>query len=406
LPEQLNRLFREDNSGRQECRSLRDNQMTIKPILILLLALSMTPDDGKFAQFIEHTIAADLTGGYQVVAADINRDGRPDLVALASGMPELVWFENPGWQRHVIASNLSQMINLAVLDSGPRPVIVLASGFSSEARNSTGIISVLEPGADPRAAWKVSEIDRLPTSHRLRVADIDGSGVRVIVNAPLTGTDAGAPDYRGHTPLVYYRPGEWKRRLIGDENEGVMHGIAVVDWDSDGHDEILTASFSGIHLYKLSPDGHWSRTEIAKGDPSPWPRCGASDVAVGYTGARRFLCTIEPWHGNKVAAYVEAHGSWTRQVVDDSFVEGHTIHAADMNGDGRDEIIAGYRGAGGAVYIYYAEDDSGRQWQRKVLDKGGVAAASCVPVDLNGDGRLDLACIGSASANLKWYESR
>jgi hypothetical protein len=95
LPEQLNRLFREDNSGRQECRSLRDNQMTIKPILILLLALSMTPNDGKFAQFIEHTIAADLTGGYQVVAADINRDGRPDLVALASGMPELVWFENP-----------------------------------------------------------------------------------------------------------------------------------------------------------------------------------------------------------------------------------------------------------------------------------------------------------------------
>ena len=380
--------------------------MTISPALLLVFALAMIPAEGKFAQFIEHTIATNLTGGYQVVAADINRDGRPDLVALASGMPELVWFENPGWQRHVIASDFSQMINLAVLNSGPHPVIVLASGFSSEARNSPGIVSVIEPEADPRAAWKVREIDRLPTSHRLRLADIDGSGVSVVVNAPLTAADARGPDYRGHTPLVYYRPGEWKRRLVGDENEGVMHGIAVVDWDGDGHDEILTASFSGIHLYKLLQDGHWSRTEIAKGDPSPWPKCGASDVAVGSIGSRRFLCTIEPWHGNQVAVYLEEQGSWIRQVIDDSFVDGHTIHAVDLNGDGRDEIIAGYRGAGGAVYVYYPEDASGRRWQRRVLDKGGVAAASCVAVDLNGDSRLDVACIGSASANLKWYETR
>jgi hypothetical protein len=26
-------------------------------------------------------------------------------------------------------------------------------------------------------------------------------------------------------------------------------------------------------------------------------------------------------------------------------------------------------------------------------------------VDLNGDGRPDIACIGSATANLKWYEN-
>ena len=380
--------------------------MTINPHFLLVLALAMTQADSRFPQFIEHTIATDLTGGYQVVAADMNRDGKPDLVALASGMPELVWFENPGWKRHVIASNLSQMINLALLDSGPHPVMVLASGFSSEAGNSPGIVSVLEPEGDPRATWKIREIDRLPTAHRLRTADIDGSGVRVVVNAPLTGADTGGPDYRGHTPLVYYRPGDWKRRLIGDENEGVMHGITVIDWDGDGRDEILTASFSGIHLYKLLRDGKWSRTEIAKGDPSPCPRCGASDVAVGSTGTRRFLCSIEPWHGNQMVTYIEERGRWIRQVIDDSFVDGHTIHAVDLNGDGRDEIIAGYRGAGGAVYVYCMEDSSGRHWRRRTLDRGSVAAAACVAVDLNGDGRIDIACIGSASANLKWYESR
>ena len=53
--------------------------------------------------FEAHTLATDLTGGYQVVACDVNNDGKPDLIALASGMSELVWYENPGWQKHVMA---------------------------------------------------------------------------------------------------------------------------------------------------------------------------------------------------------------------------------------------------------------------------------------------------------------
>lgn len=35
-----------------------------------------------------------------------------------------------------------------------------------------------------------------------------------------------------------------------------------------------------------------------------------------------------------------------------------------------------------------------------------MAAAGCVLAHLNDDTRLDLACIGTATANLKWYENR
>src|SRR5437667_8900798 len=55
-------------------------------------------------RFEPHEVATALTGGYQVIAADLNRDGKPDLIALASNLPELVWFENPSWTRHVLAS--------------------------------------------------------------------------------------------------------------------------------------------------------------------------------------------------------------------------------------------------------------------------------------------------------------
>ena len=357
--------------------------------------------------FIEHTIATDLKGGYQVVAVDMNHDGKLDLIALASGMTDLVWFENPTWERHVIASNLPKMINLAAWDTDGDgiPEIVLAHEFANEAKKSIGIVSVLKHNGDPRQPWTVTEIDRLTTSHRLRWADIEGNGKKVLVNAPLTGAKAEAPEYRGRTPLVFYRPGEWKRELIGDENEGVEHGIYVTDWDGNGREGILTASFVGIHLFRFGKDGKWSRTEISKGDPAPWPKSGSSDVAVGKLGRERFLAAIEPWHGNKVAIYRPEGAAWKRTVIDDSLVEGHTILVADLDGDGKDEVIAGFRGKGRSVLIYSADDAQGAKWTKTVLDDGGIAASACAVADLNQDGKPDIACIGGATANLKWYEN-
>lgn len=377
----------------------------MKPGCCILILLSGGLFAAPPAQFREHLIATDLKGGYQVTPLEVNQDGKPDLVALASRMGELVWYENPGWQRHVMATGMSRMINLAAcsVDAEGFPVVVVAHGFANQAKDSIGNVSVLERQGDVRNPWRATEIDRLTTSHRLRCADIDGSGKPVVVNAPLTGAGAEPPDFRDHVPLVYYRPGEWKRRIIGDENEGVMHGIAVVDWEFDGRDEILTASFSGIDMYRLD-GGAWRHTELAKGDPSPWPKSGASDLAVGRLAERRFLASIEPWHGHQVAVYLQDGAVWRRTVIDDTLVDGHTIHAADLNGDGRDEIIAGYRGQGHRVYVYYA-GNGGRDWIRTVLDAGSMAAAACAVADLNMDRRPDIACIGSATANLKWYEN-
>jgi hypothetical protein len=47
----------------------------------------------------------------------------------------------------------------------------------------------------------------------------------------------------------------------------------------------------------------------------------------------------------------------------------------------------------------------GTAWKRQVLDEGGMGAAACAVADLNGDKKPDIVCIGSATANLKWYEN-
>ncbi len=368
-------------------------------------ALGLLGETGP-AEFREHLLATGLKGGYQVVAADLNRDGRPDLIALASGMKELVWFENPSWRRHAIAGNQNRMINLAAwdADSDGIPEIVLASEFANQAKNSVGLVSLLRHDGDPRGPWSVTGIDRLTTSHRLRWADIEGNGKKVLVNAPLTGAAAEAPDYRGKTPLVFYRPGEWRREAIGEKNEGVVHGIFAADWDGDGRDAILTASFVGLHLYRLGSRG-WTRTEISGGDPAPWPKSGSSDVAVGrgFNKKARYIAEIEPWHGNQVAIYRQEHRGWARTVIDAGLDQGHTILTADLNGDGVDEVVAGHRGTARGVNVYYAAKKRG--WEKRKLDGGDMAASACAAADLNGDGRLDIACIGSATANLKWYEN-
>lgn len=375
----------------------------IASVLFLLLVTNTVAAQFKWQ---EHSLATDLRGGYQVVVADLNRDRKPDLIALASGMKELVWFENPSWTRHVIINNANRMINCAAYDTDGDgiPEIALAQEFANNPAQSLGIVSLLKHKGDPTALWEAKEIDRLSTSHRLRWADLEGSGKKVLVNAPLANAMARLPEYRGNVPLVLYRPGIWQREAISSALEGVLHGISIVDIDRDGREDILTASFVGVDSFRFVKDGRWLRNKLVKGDPAPWPKSGASEIAVGMLGKERFLTTIEPWHGQQVAVYRFGKTDWERLVIDDKLNDGHTLLTADLNGDGRDEIIAGYRGEGRSVNIY-SFDTKAKRWVKQALDNGGIAAAACAVADLNGDGKPDVACIGSATTNLKWYEN-
>ena len=359
-------------------------------LIVLLFALTAAAQE-----FRQQDIATGLRGGYQVVPVDMNGDGKLDLLALASGMPDLVWYENPGWQAHVISGPYPRMINVAPndVDGDGTPELALAYRFENVAKKSLGVVSILRL---QNGKWTEQEIDRVPTSHRLRWADVFGTGKKVLINAVLTGPEAEPPGYDGSTALYFYDPKDWKRQTITDENRGVVHGILVDDWNRDRREDVLTASFLGIHAHSWS--GKWKRQEISKGAPEAWPKSGSSDVAIGRLGKQRFVAAVEPWHGNMVAVYTGKR----REVIDDSLVDGHTIITADLDGDGRDEIIAGCRGGTRGVYIYRLE---GKQWKRRVLDDEDMPAAACVAVDLNGDKRVDIACIGSATQTLRWYEN-
>ena len=356
--------------------------------------------------FVAHTIATGLTGGYQVVVADLNRDRRPDIIAVASDLTELRWYENPHWTPYVLVSGIKWPINAAAhdLDGDGIPEIALAHEFDNVYATSLGIVSVLTHQGDPKRPWSIREIDRVPTSHRLRFADIDGSGARVLVNAPLIGARAIAPEYRDHVPLLMYRPGAWKRELVTDRDTGVVHGILSTVWNDITRESLLSASFLGVHVMQFDK-GRWTRTPVVAGDPGDWPKSGASEVVVGHLGRERFIATIEPWHGSNVVVYRKAGDAWKREVIDDGIVDGHTIVAGDFDGDGHEELVVGERQGKRSVYLYRM-DASESRWSKQSIDDGGMAGAGCAVEDLNGDQRPDVVCIGTATSNLKWYENR
>jgi Aldos-2-ulose dehydratase, beta-propeller domain/FG-GAP-like repeat len=383
------------------------------------------PQRRNLVRWRSHPVA-EIPHGYQVAVADTNRDGRPDILALSSEESIVEWYQNSTWKVRPITTRTKNNISLAPLvwKGYAGHGLALAADFHLDESTSGGSVWWAEPSNRFESEWSLEPITTIPTSHRLRWADLDGDGRPELLDVPLLGAGAQAPDYIHGAPLTWLRIPEavwngdardesdhkslWPSHLI-DDSLTVVHGVLVFDWDGDGRDEFLTASFEGVHLYRFSGRGEnlrWAKTHLASGDQESKPQRGSSEIGVGKVAGRRFLATIEPWHGDQVVVYLQGERGalWNRRVIDPTFHDGHALACADFDGDGNDEIVAGFRGPGTSLFVYYARDASGSAWERQTLDTD-MAASGVVIADLNGDGRADIVAVGASTGNVKWYEN-
>ena len=387
-------------------------------VILLAVSVSGAPPAGP-VRFAPHDIDADLRGGYAVDVADFNKDGKPDVIANSLGVSEVAWYENPSWARHVIVSDARQVVNQAMydVDGDGIPEIAFQSGFAMVPGKSEGLNWVAHHQGDPRQPWKVDRVDAFPTSHHVAWADFDGDGTRELVNAPLLGPKGLAPTYdQDKASIFWYSPKDWTRHVITEDIPGIIHRVRVSKWDGNNRDQILVASFEGIAVYRATGSGASMKFEkqlLSAGHAEKAPRLGASDVGVGRQDGRKFFASVEPWHGNEVVVYTDKDGQWQRRVIYDKVASGHEIAVVDLNGDGRDDIVANDNSRpsqnnpsapNGGVHVFYApEDAASGTWQYQRIEES-AAMNSCTAVDINGDGRRDLVCTGAGGV-VRWYEN-
>jgi hypothetical protein len=370
-------------------------------------------------EFTPHDIDASFRGGYSVSVADFNKDGKPDVIANSLSVSELAWYENPTWERHVIVPETQQIVNQAMadIDGDGIPEIAFQSAFAMQAVNSAGLNWIARHNGDPRQPWTTQKIDQFPTSHHVAWADLDGDGRKELINAPLIGEKSLAPTYdQDKASVFWYSPKDWKRHVVAADIPGIIHRVRPVVWNGGKREQFLVASFEGIALYSASGTGDamtFEKQLLSAGHVEKAPRLGASDVGAGMEDGKRFFASVEPWHGNEVVVYTQKGGRWERRVIFDKVSSGHEVAVVDLNGDGRDDVVANDNGrvtpqnpnGTPGVHVFFAPaDPAAGEWQyRRIEDK--AAMNSCVSADVNGDRRPDLVCTGAGGV-IRWYENK
>ncbi|MGO9469509.1 MAG: FG-GAP repeat domain-containing protein [Isosphaeraceae bacterium] len=391
---------------------------TLPLIVVLSLVTAVRPLSAAGSQTMERIVVdPDFAGAYQVEVADVNGDKKPDIIAV--GGSTCAWYENPTWKKRVVTgpTQTPGIISSATadLDGDGKAEIAVAYEFAMNAPTK-GKLLLATQGRSADDAWTLTRLADVGSIHRLRFGDIDGDHKLDLVVAPIFGRDAKPPSYSGAAELhIFSQSGSrgtkvWRNRVVARRE--VMHAIEVIDADGDGVSDILTADNGGVILLRRKTSGFLALTP---GSAGPAPKRGASEVHLGkLAGGRKFLATIEPWHGHQVAVCMAAGDSRDRGgddaralqfspriVLDDTLADGHALWVADVDGDGDDEIFAGHRGKDHRVSLYDF-DRTSKTWNRTVIDRD-IAAQDLRGGDLDGDGTPDIVAVGGATHNVVWY---
>lgn len=405
-----------------------------------------------------HPIAPNWHRDTRVVVADMNRDGRPDVVlSVSEGAGSLSWFESPAnrhsgaWIEHPIETGMlegAHSLQVADFDGNGTLDVLMAEMHTSSTKR---VLVYFNTGTGFTSA-----VLSRRGSHNMRIADIDGDGDYDIVGKNYAGAgrvvelfenlssqakawtyisiDADRPgsqkgkmglvfadaDYDSRTDVIagaflYRNPGgdlrrAWNRTVIADEDMDVLF---AVDVNGNRHTDLIGLKGATVYWIEAKDEKAMAWTARAIAQVAAGERTQGFAVAGLVPGARPQL------------VFTRGKNLYVLEIPDDprsttwplhrisTRTEEEGIAVGDIDGDGDLDIAA--VGADGH-HVIWLENPGSLAAEWSVHAVGGQVNASKIWVDrvaladINGDGRVDVIATEEMQdltlpAHLYWFEN-
>ena len=296
------------------------------------------------------------------------------------------------------SKNLTERDNVCIAardidGDGTVEVAVGAQWNPGETTNhdQSGSVHYLIRPDDPTEMWESVALPHVPTVHRMRWVRTPIGYQLVMLPLHGIGNKEGAGE--GVKVMAYRMNGndptaDWTVTVI-DQSMHLTHNFEVRD--TGGPESLIIGGKEGAKKVGYGKKG-WSKTKHI-----------ISDHAFGEIRVNQsYVVGIQPMHGNELVVYNE---KGERKVLQSDLAQGHALALGDLLATGKDQIVVGWRNENDngeiGIKMLVPKDLAWNYWDTYWIDKNGMACEDLKLADLDGDGRLDIIAAGRSTQNLK-----
>ena len=397
---------------------IRHGKRALLGLSFLALSASIAEADDKGTPIAwKKTVIEGKFRSEGVAVADVNKDGKPDIMIGDS------WYEAPSWVKHDIrepgdyGDGLHSYSKCMTCwsddvngDGWPDEIVI---GFP-------GVPALwYENPKGKEGYWPEHEIWHSACNETPLYTDLFGDRHRVLLMGWQPKDKATGKVKQNEGQMAWFTPGSdptqsWEMHAVSEPSvpgkpripgtDQFSHGLGTGDLNGDGRLDVICTG------------GWWEQPESGRNSTTPWPFHPAK---LGGAVADMIAYDVNNDGKNDViASSAHQFGIWwferssdkdgeTAFVQHDLFPdlvsETHAMIAADINGDGLKDLVTGKRfwshgrseaGSDKPARLYWFEAARGADGKitftpREIDDQSGIGTQFVV-TDFNGDGLLDI----------------